>query len=352
MKCCGEEGVTEESWGDVVVSVQAGNEVSESTMIRAIQAMLEGSMESRIIADLLLALRDKGETAGELTGAALAMRSAMTPVSVQQRGLLDTCGTGGDGSKTFNISTAAAIVAAAAGVAVAKHGNRKVTSATGSADVFAELGIRIDAPRHIVERCIDELGIGFCFAPLLHPALRRVADVRRSLGVTTLFNYLGPLCNPAGADFQILGVGNPDLQPKLAHVLARLKIQKAIVVRGADGMDEVTLSETTHVYLVEPEGIKTFDWTPADFGLEKIDKQSLLVDTPSESANVIRAILHGRQGPARDIVLANAAAGVWVAGKCASLPEAVEICASAIDSGRALNLLEQLSILSHQQEAF
>ena len=323
-----------------------GRDLSSDQMESAIALMLSGETSDESMGRLLLALREKGEAVSELVGAARAMRSAMTTIKTTRTNLLDTCGTGGDGAKTFNISTAAAIVAAAAGASVAKHGNRKITSATGSADVLSELGIRIDAPREIVERCLDTLGIGFCFAPLLHPAMRHVAQVRRSLGVPTLFNLLGPLCNPAGADFQVLGVGKEDLQEKLAAAIAQLPVRAALVVRGLDGLDEITLSASTHLYLVRSGMIESMTWTPEDFGLSMIDAADLHAENPIESAAVIRSILDGRRGAPRDIVLANAAAGLWLTGLDSDLKPAVERCAAAIDSGAARKKLEALAAMS------
>ena len=232
---------------DFIQIAQSGQDLSPDQMQQAIVWMLAGRAEDSEIGRLLLALRAKGESVSEMLGAARGMRIMMTPIRTKHQELLDTCGTGGDGSGTFNISTAAAIVTAACGMPTAKHGNRKITSATGSADVLAVLGVGVEADRTCVERCLDEIGLCFCYAPLLHPAMKHVGQVRRQLGVPTLFNYLGPLCNPAGASFQVLGTGREDLQAKLAATLVQLPIQAAIVVRGADGMDEVSLSAETSV---------------------------------------------------------------------------------------------------------
>jgi len=325
---------------------ELGKDLTTVEMEGAITEMLAGRADAEFTARLLLALRAKGESVSELVGAALAMRKAMTPIKTTRSNLLDTCGTGGDGAKTFNISTAAAIVAAAAGASVAKHGNRKITSATGSADVLAELGIKIDAPREVVERCIDEVGIGFCYAPLLHPAMKHVAEVRRGLGVPTLFNYLGPLCNPAGAAFQVLGVGRADLQEKIASALLQLPIQAAIVVRGEDGLDEVTLSANTQVLHIRNGSLERIQWTPASFGKSPIAIESLRVESPSESAEVIRDILAGKLGPARDIVVCNAAAGLWLAGIEDDLIAAVRRCEESIQCGNAAKTLDRLASLS------
>ena len=239
---------------EIVERIHRRENLTMSEMSGVIDGIMRGQWSEADIAELLLALREKGETVDEVAGAAQALRAHMTPIRTVRRGVLDTCGTGGDRSGTFNISTAAALVTAAAGVPVAKHGNRGITSRSGSADVLAALGVNIEAPVAVVERCLDELGICFCFAPQLHPSMKHVAAVRRQLGVPTIFNILGPLCNPAAAPFQLLGVGRPPLRPLLAAALARLGTQRAAVVSGADGLDEVTLAAATHVTLVTGDG--------------------------------------------------------------------------------------------------
>ena len=326
---------------------KSNQDLSPDQMQQAITWMLAGMVSEEEIGKLLLSLREKGESVSELVGAVRAMRMMMTPIRTTRVGLLDTCGTGGDGTKTFNISTATAIVAAAAGATVAKHGNRKITSATGSADVLSELGVKIDADRSVVESCLDELGICFCFAPLLHPAMKQVATVRRSLAVPTLFNYLGPLCNPAGASFQIIGVGSEKLQTKIAAALLQLPIEAAIVVRGEDGMDEVSLSADTNVLHIQRSMLTQTTWTPESFGLSKISVDDLKVDDVKESATSIRFILNGEHGPKRDIVLANTSAALWVSGMTHSLIDGVARAALAIDSGKATAILKSLGNRSH-----
>ena len=241
-----------------------------------------------------------------------------------------------------------AIVTAAAGVPVAKHGNRRVTSQTGSADVLIELGVNVEADVTQVEACLDELGICFCFSPLMHPSMRRVASVRKKLDTTTIFNLLGPLANPARAPLQLLGVGHPELRPKLAGALAALGTTRALVVCGADGLDEVTLSGVTHITDVQPEFSCEYEWTPSDFGLSPAPLDTLQVDGVEASAKVIRNILAGTLGPARDIVLMNAAAALFCAGKSQDLGECVRLTAQAIDNGTAGKLLENLAERSHQ----
>ena len=334
---------------EFIQTAEAGQDLSPDQMQQAIIWMLAGQAEDSEISRLLLALRAKGESVSEMLGAARGMRMMMTPIRSKHSELLDTCGTGGDGSGTFNISTASAIVTAACGMPTAKHGNRKITSATGSADVLSSLGVAVEADRPCVERCLNELGLCFCFAPLLHPAMKYVGQVRRQLGVPTLFNYLGPLCNPAGASYQVLGTGREDLQTKLAATLLQLPIQGAIVVRGSDGMDEVSLSAQTNVLHIQHGMITQLFWDHRSFGLPEIDSQQLVVDGPEQSAERIREILRGQPGPSRDIVVANAAAGLWVSNKTHSLLDGAQRAQHAIDSGEALKIVERLASLTHAQ---
>lgn len=331
---------------DFTARVAAGTHLSCDEMTEAVDLLMRGLAADDDIGQFLLALRAKGETVEELAGAAAAMRRHMTPIRSSRTALVDTCGTGGDASGTFNISTAAAIVAAASGVAVAKHGNRSITSKSGSANALAALGVRIDAPVATVERCLDELGICFCFAPLLHPAMKHVAPVRQRLGVPTIFNLLGPLCNPASASFQLLGVGRRELRTKLAEALGLLGVKKGVVVSGADGLDEVTLTGPTDVSLVTSSGHEHVVWHPDDFGLEVGALDTLRVDGPAESAAMIELVLRGEPGPARDIVVMNAAAALWTAGHDASLEACARSAAVAIDSGAAAGLLKSWIALS------
>jgi len=320
----------------------AGENLSMDETAVAVDEIMQGRWNENQIALLLNGLRLKGETVDEIAGAALAMRRHMTPIASRREGIIDTCGTGGVASSTFNISTTAALVAAAAGVPVAKHGNRKVTSRSGSADVLAQLGVNLNASVECVTACLDELGVCFCFAPLMHAAMKHVAPVRQKLGVRTIFNLLGPLTNPAGAPFQLLGVGRDELRPLLAAVLARLGTRRAAVVRGADGLGEVTLAGETLVTEVRDSQLHEYVWTPADFGLEPASLESIQVEGPEQSAALVREVLAGQPGAARDIVLINAAAALWVAGRAASLPEGVQLAAEAIDTGAARELLAKL----------
>jgi anthranilate phosphoribosyltransferase len=320
----------------------AGENLSMDETAAAIDDVMQGRWSEGQIALLLNGLRLKGETVDEIAGAATAMRRHMTPIASRREGVIDTCGTGGNSSGAFNISTTAALVAAAAGAPVAKHGNRKVTSNSGSADVLAQLGVNLNAGVECVAACLDELGVCFCFAPLLHAAMKHVAPVRQKLGVRTIFNLLGPLTNPAGAPFQLLGVGRDELRPQLAAVLARLGTRRAAVVRGADGLGEVTLAGETLVTEVRDGELREFVWAPGDFGFERASLESIQVAGPEQSAALVREVLAGRPGVARDIVLINAAAALWIAGRAATLPAGMEKGAAAIDSGAARELLARL----------
>jgi anthranilate phosphoribosyltransferase len=322
--------------------VEAGGDLPMEQMAAVMGQIMDGACQETQIARLLAALHRKGETVAEVAGAAAAMRERMTPIRSCRGDLIDTCGTGGDGSKTFNISTAAALIAAAAGVPVAKHGNRGMTSRSGSADVLAALGVNIEADVARVEGCLADLGICFCFAPLLHAAMKHVAAVRKRLGTPTIFNILGPLVNPASAPFQLLGVGRAELQPLLAEALLLLGVHRAVVVHGADGLDEVTLGGTTRVIEAADGRLQPLEWQPADFGIEPAGRETMLVSGPEESAVLIRGILQGRRGPPRDIAIANAAAALWTVGRSPSLAECARQAADAIDSGAACALLARL----------
>jgi anthranilate phosphoribosyltransferase len=320
----------------------AGEDLTLEEMQDAIRAIMHGAWQEQEIALFLTSLRAKGETVDEVAGAALAMREVMTPIQTGRPLVVDTCGTGGSGMNLFNISTAAALVTAAVGVPVAKHGNRGISSKSGSADVLAELGVRIDAPIERVEACLDELGICFCFAPLFHQSMKHVASVRRALGIPTVFNVLGPLCNPARAPFQLIGVGKAEHRPLLAEALTKLGTRRALVVHGADGLDEITVDGATWVSEVNEGRVMEHCWTPADFGLAPSSTASFRVEGPGQSATLIRQVLAGETGPARDIVLINSAAALWVSGHCDQLSHGVTEAARAIDSGAAGALLAKL----------
>lgn len=335
-------------WPKLLEKVVAGNSLDEAQSAAVIAAIMQGELPDDEVARFLLALRDKGETAAEIAGAARALRANMRAIQAPFTTFVDTCGTGGDGARTFNISTAAAIVTAAAGIPVAKHGNRSISSRSGSADVLTALGVNIAAELPVVERCLRELKLGFCFAPLFHPAMKRVAEVRKALGVPTIFNLLGPLANPANAPHQLLGVGKPKLRALLAEALQRLGTVRSVVVSGADGLDEVTLATTSNVTLVEPTDIVEFEWSPEAFGLTRAPLDSMLIDGPEQSADLIRRVLNNEPGPPRDIVVLNTAAALWTAGHVTDPLAATHMAQEAIASGKALELLQKLGALSHQ----
>jgi anthranilate phosphoribosyltransferase len=339
--------------------VSGGENLSMEETAATMNAIMGGEWPEQEIGLLLTALAAKGETVEEIAGAAAALRQHMTPIKSRHAELLDTCGTGGGGSTLFNISTTAAIVAAAAGVAVAKHGNHSITSRSGSADVLAQLGVNINATVAQVEACLDELGICFCFAPLAHPSMKHVAAVRKKLGIRTIFNILGPLANPASACYQVLGAGRPELRPLLAGAMAKLGTNRTLVVSGEDGLGDVTLAGATHITEVSTnlplspgegrgEGLRECTWHPEDFGLTRQPLVGLSVDGPAASAAIIRNILAGQPGPARDIVVLNAAAGLIAAGKALDPKTAAALAIEAIDSGAANRLLVRLVERSNQ----
>ena len=324
-----------------IAKVEAGQNLSQDEMAEAIDLVMQGRCEEDKIRSLLLALATKGEAVEEIAGAATAMRAHMTPLESTRQDLVDTCGTGGDGSGTFNISTAAALVAAGAGIAVAKHGNRKITSKTGSADVLVELGINIEAPIEVMQNALNEVGICFCFAPLFHPAMRHVGPVRKSIEVPTIFNLLGPLCNPARAPYQVLGVGKPALRSRLSQALSLLDIKKAYVVCGSDGLDEITLAGNTDVTEVTPGSTTDTQWQPSMFGLAPAKLTGMEANNPEESATKIRAILHGETGPGRDIVVINAAAAISLAKPELSLADCTAAAQQSIDDGAAFDVVKR-----------
>jgi len=329
-------------YSTILTSVLEGHEAGPEKLAKLLSSILAGELGEAETAAFLIALRMKGETAGELATAATLLRERMLPLETGRTGLLDTCGTGGDGTGTFNISTAAAIVAAASGVPVVKHGNRAFSSRTGSADVLTELGLKIDSGPDWAKRCLDATGLAFCFAPHFHPALKQVADLRRRLGVRTIFNLIGPLANPAGADYQLLGVGKAELLDPLAGALAKLTIRQAYLVCGCDGLDEVTLAAPTMFRQVRGNQVTAGEWTASDFGLAPCSLEGLRAANASESAAIIRSVLAGHSGPARRIVLANVAAALLTAERVANLPQGVSVAEIAIDSGKARAILEHL----------
>jgi anthranilate phosphoribosyltransferase len=327
---------------EVLSTLLDRRDLSVDQMRRVLEEVLAGRCGEVETAALLIALRGKGESAAEIAAAAGVLREHMVRLETSRSNLLDTSGTGGDGAGTFNISTAAALVAAAAGVPVVKHGNRAVSSNCGSADVLAELGVTIAEGTVPARRCLDQAGLAFCFAPHFHPALARVAAIRRRLRVRTLFNCLGPLVNPAGAAYQLIGVGRVEWLDPLAGALARLGTRRALLVCGKDGLDEVSLSGPTLVREVRGDVVTAWEWTREDFGLEACSLEELCVDGPGASAAVIRSVLNDEPGPARRMVLANAAAALLAAERVATPLEGAELAAEAIGSGRARQVLARL----------
>ena len=332
------------NFASAIQSAQSGTDLSAEQTAELIDQMLSGQASEDEVGQLLLALREKGESVSEIVGAATAMRRHMTRIPHQHTTLLDTCGTGGSRSGTFNISTAIAIITAACGIAVAKHGNRKATSVTGSADVLEELGVSIESDADQVAKRLDQIGLCFCFAVKLHPAMRHVVGIRRKLGVKTLFNLLGPLCNPAAATHQLLGTSQLQAQQKIAAAIGELGTTRSFVVHGSDGQDEVSLDG--HTSAIEVAGnavVAEHRWTPADFGLLPAGVEALAAQGPAESAAIIRRILDGQPGPHRDVVVAGAAAGLLLTGKADSLADGVQRAQQAIDDGSARAKLYELA---------
>jgi len=308
----------------------------------AFSEVMDGLAKDAEIAALLTALRMKGEKVSEIVGAARAMIDRATKIPTRSTGTIDTCGTGGDGLGTFNISTATAFVVAAAGIPVAKHGNRSVSSSSGSADVLEAMGVRIDVSPENVGHCIDEIGLGFCFAPLAHQAMKHAAPVRKTLGFRTIFNLLGPLTNPADAQFQLIGTPRIATAEKLAHALVELGRERAVVVSGNDELDEVCLWGETTAFIVKNETVRQETWTAEMFGLPECHVEGLIVKSPEESAKVILEILEGKPGVSRDMVVANSSVALFVAGKIDNLKQGVEIAQQLIDDGKAKSIFRQL----------
>ncbi|MGD1074872.1 MAG: anthranilate phosphoribosyltransferase [Thermodesulfovibrionales bacterium] len=321
-------------------------DLSEAEMAACMREIMEGMATEAQIGSFLTTLRIKGETADEITGAVRIMREKVAAIRAPE-GVLDTCGTGGDMSHTFNISTAAAIVIAAAGVPVAKHGNRSVSSRAGSADVLESLGLKIDLPPAKVEQCLFETGFGFLFAPVFHPAMKYAIGARREIGIRTIFNILGPLTNPAGAKRQILGVFADKLTEILATVLGNLGAEDTMVVHGEDGLDEITISDGTKVSRYRGGKNETYYVTPEDFGIQRAELKSILGGEKDENARILLSIFDGEKNPKRDVVLMNAAAALMVSGRTDSPKDAVLIAADVIDAGKARDKLWEIVKVSN-----
>jgi anthranilate phosphoribosyltransferase len=315
-------------------------------MAECINEIMEGKATDAQIGAFLTALRIKGETVEEITGAARIMREKATTIKAPD-GVLDTCGTGGDMSHTFNISTTTALVVAGSGVPVAKHGNRSVSSQSGSADVLEALGVKIDLSPQKVEKCLFETGFGFLFAPIFHPAMKYAIGPRREIGIRTIFNILGPITNPAGAKRQILGVFASRLTEILANVLGNLGAVDAIVVHGEDGLDEISISSRTRVSRFNNGNTKNFYIEPEDFGISRNSIEHIIGGTKEDNATITLSIINGEKGPRRDIVLMNSAVALIAAGKTEDFKTALNIAKDAIDSGRTSKKLEELKRVSN-----
>jgi anthranilate phosphoribosyltransferase len=332
---------------DALSRVVRREDLSRVEAASLMRILMSGEASPSLVGAILTALAMKGETVEEIAGMAETMRALATSIPATARPLVDTCGTGGDHSGTFNISTTAAFVTAGAEVFVAKHGNRSASSLCGSADVLEALGVNLDLSAEKVAECIDQIGIGFLFARNLHTAMKHVGPIRAELKLRTIFNILGPLTNPAGADGQVMGVFDRSLIAPLAEVLLQLGSRHVFVVAGSDGLDELTLTGPSFVAEGVSGTVKTYEVTPEQFGLVRTDAASLKGGAPTENAAILRAVLSGEAGPHRDIVLLNAAPALVAGGKAANLDEGIRVAQASIDSGAALNKLEELIQKTH-----
>jgi anthranilate phosphoribosyltransferase len=332
---------------EAIAKLVDGKSLAEDEAAAVMEEIMTGEATPAQLAAFVVALRLKGETVDEIAGMARVMRAKALRVPYEGPSLLDTCGTGGDAAGTINVSTAAAFVAAGAGAVVAKHGNRAMTSQCGSADVLEALGAKIDLSPEQVASCLRDAGVGFMFAPNFHPAMRFAAGPRREIGVRTVFNVLGPLTNPAGAQAQVLGVASAALAEKMAQVLERLGCRHALVVHGEDGLDEMTLTGPTLVHELKDGALRCYDVTPDEVGLSRAEGRTVKGGSPAENAAALRAVLGGQRGPLRDIVLLNSAAALLAADIAANLGEGVSLAAAAIDSGAAARALERFVEVSN-----
>jgi len=318
------------------------NNLTKKEAYECVIEIMSGKSNDTLISSFLTALRIKGETASEISGCAQAMREMATKIESKHENLVDTCGTGGDGMGTFNISTISAIVSSAAGAFVAKHGNYAITSKCGSADVLKAIGVKIEIPKEKIELCLDEVGIAFLFAPMLHGAMKYAMPVRRELGMRTVFNVLGPLTNPAGAKRQLMGVFRPSLTEILAEVLFDLGTERALVVHGIGGLDEISTIAETRMTEINNGKISTFTFSNESVGIPTSTLSAISGDSIELNAQIVHSILNGVKGPQRDIVVLNAAAAIYLSGIAESIQEGVSIAQSAIDSGKAKKKLQQL----------
>jgi anthranilate phosphoribosyltransferase len=333
---------------DALAKLLDGLHLSASEAEKVMNQIMTGEATPAQIGGYLVALRMAGETPEEVTGGVRSMRAKVTPIKTKHPLVVDTCGTGGDGTQTFNISTTAAFVVAGAGQPVAKHGNRSVSSKSGSADVLKALGVNLEIPPEQVGRCLDEAGFGFLFAPALHGAMKHAIGPRRELAMRSIFNIMGPLTNPAGAQCQLVGVYAPQLTELAATVLGQVGSLRALVVHGHDGMDEITLTGPTRVSEWDGEQVKTYDVAPGDAGIDTAQARDLVGGSPEDNASIARSILSGEKGPPRDVVLLNASAALMAAGKAEDLKSGALLAAESIDSGKAEEALDRLIEVSNE----
>ena len=338
------------TWPDILGRLVRGEDLDDTATAAVMEQIMAGEATSAQVAGFLMALRAKGETAAEITGLVRGMRGFALAVEVSGD-VVDTCGTGGDRAGTFNVSTVAAIVAAGAGATVAKHGNRAASGRCGSADLLEDFGIVIDLPPPAVSRCIEQVGIGFCFAPTFHPAMRHAMIPRRELGVPTVFNFLGPLTNPAGAQHQTIGVSDPTMAPRMAQVLARLGTRHALVFHGADGLDELTTTGPSTLWEVRGGQVEQSTLDPGDLGLARATVADLRGGDVADNRRIAAAVLAGQPGPPRDIVLLGAAAALVAADRVDGFPAGLTAAAKAVDSGEAAQVLQRWVQSSQQLHA-
>lgn len=333
---------------EAIIRLSEKKGLTQSEMQKAVEEIMRQEATPSQIAAFLIALRIKGETVDEITGAAIAMREFVKRIHIAEDVVLDTCGTGGDIKHTFNISTISAFVAAGCGLVVAKHGNRAVSSSCGSADVLEALGVNINIDERKVEECLRRVGIGFLFAQALHPAMKYASAVRKELGVRTIFNLLGPLTNPAFATHQLLGVYDPKLLKVMAVSLSNLGIEHAMIVNGSDGLDEITTTTFTNVCELKKKKIRCYKISPSDFGIKRARLKDLEGANAEKNAAIAIGILGGEKGPRRDIVLLNSGCAIYTADKARSIKEGIQLAKEAIDSGAALRKLEELREITNR----
>ena len=332
---------------EYIKKVEEKKDLSEQETEEVFTAIMSGSLEKEAIAAFLLSLKAKGETVKEITAASRVMRKFATKIDCKQENLLDTCGTGGDGADTFNISTISAFVACGAGCVVAKHGNKAVSSKCGSADLLEALEVNINVDKDVIERCINEIGIGFLFAPKLHLAMKYAMPARRMIKTRSIFNILGPLTNPAGAKYQLLGVYDKSLVETMVHVLKNLGSERAMVVHGEDGLDEITTTSGTYVSELKDGRIENYRIKPEDFGFARSKKEDLKDGGMKSSKRIAEEILGGKKGKRRDIVLLNAGAAIYISGLALKLKDGIEKAKESIDSGKAFKKLQDLVKLTN-----